>query len=74
MTDDEIELALLRRYIEQHKAAELADPKRSNKCTRELDMRELLQNITGESGQELEYAARFYGCRESTCLGACPRT
>lgn len=60
MTDDEIELRILRSYVNQHKAAELADPKRHNKCARELDMRQVIAGITGESGPELEYAARLW--------------
>lgn len=60
MTDDEIELRILQKYVDQHKAAELADPERRNKCARELDMREVVASITGESGSELEYAARLW--------------
>ena len=60
MTDEEIELAILRRYIEQHKVGELADPKLSNKCARELDMRDVIRRITGESGPEMEYTARLW--------------
>ncbi len=57
MTEDEIELRILRSYVDQHKAAELAD---RNKCARELDMRQVVASITGESGRELEYAARLW--------------
>lgn len=61
MTGDEIELRILRRYVDQHKAAQLVDPARSNKCTRELDMRKVLASIiTGESGPELEYAVDLW--------------
>lgn len=60
MTEDEIELRILRNYAEQHKAAELADPERRNKCARELDMREVVARITGHSGPELEYLARLW--------------
>lgn len=60
MTEDEIELRILRRYVDQHKAAELADPERRNKCARELDMRQVIASITGESGPEVEYAARLW--------------
>ena len=56
MIDDEIELRILRSYVEQHRAAELADPVHCNKCARELDMRQVIAEITGESGSELEYA------------------
>lgn len=60
MTEDEIELAILRKYIEQHKAGELADPELRHKCARELDMREVIAGISGESGPELDYRARFW--------------
>ena len=60
MTEDEIELRILRSYLDQHKDAELADPQRHNKCAWELDMRQVIASITGESGSELEYAARLW--------------
>jgi diguanylate cyclase (GGDEF)-like protein len=60
MSEDEIELRILRRYVEQHRAAEIADPERRNKCARELDMRHVIAEITGESGAGLEYAARLW--------------
>ena len=60
VTEDEIELRILRSYVNQHKAAELADPERHNKCARELDMRQVIASITGESGPELEYGARLW--------------
>lgn len=63
MTDDEIELRILRSYIEQHKAAELTDPERRSKCAREIDMREVLAKITGDVGPELEYTARLWHAR-----------
>jgi diguanylate cyclase (GGDEF)-like protein len=60
MTEDEIELRILRMYVDQHKTAELAHPERRNKCARELDMRQVIAGITGESGPELDYAARLW--------------
>ncbi len=60
MTDDEIESEILRKYIAQHRSGELADPERRSKCARELDMREVIQSITAESGPELEYTARLW--------------
>ncbi len=60
MTDSEIELAVLRRYIAQHEAGGLADPDGANKCARELDIREVIRDITGESGVELDYAAGLW--------------
>ncbi len=60
MTDDELELAILRKYIEQHKKAALADPERQNKCLRELDMREVIAEISVDSGPSLEYTANLW--------------
>ena len=60
MTEDEIELQILRSHVNQHKAAELTDPERRNKCARELDMRQVIAHITGESGPEIEYSARLW--------------
>lgn len=60
MTEDEIELRILRSYVNQHKAAELADPQLRNKCARELDMRQVLADIMGLSGAELDYTARLW--------------
>jgi diguanylate cyclase (GGDEF)-like protein len=60
VSDNEIELRILQRYVDQHRAGELADPERRNKCARELDMREVVASITGESGPEPEYTARLW--------------
>jgi diguanylate cyclase (GGDEF)-like protein len=60
MTEDEIELRILRSYVDQHKTGELADPGWRNKCARELDMRQVSASITGESGPDLEYMARLW--------------
>lgn len=58
MTQDQVELSILRKYTEQHKNAELRAP--GSKCARELDMRNVLAKITGHVGQELEYGAQFW--------------
>jgi diguanylate cyclase (GGDEF)-like protein len=63
MTEDEIELRILRSYVDKHKAPELAAPKGGDKCARELDMRQVIASITGESGPELEYTARLWHSR-----------
>jgi diguanylate cyclase (GGDEF)-like protein len=63
MTEDEMELRILRTYVDKHKAAELASPGRGDKCARELDMRQVIASITGESGPELEYTARLWHSR-----------
>jgi len=43
LSDDEIELAILQRYVEKHKAANIDNPDPSNRCARELDMRDVLR-------------------------------
>src|SRR3990167_5713396 len=58
MTQDQIELSILRKCTEQHKNAELRAP--GSKCARELDMRNVLAEITGHVGQELECDAQFW--------------
>lgn len=60
MTEDELELRILRAYVDKHRAAELSDPEGQNMCARELDMRQVIAGITGESGLELEYSARLW--------------
>ncbi|HEV8394542.1 MAG TPA: TIGR02391 family protein [Vicinamibacterales bacterium] len=55
MDEDELELALAERFLAQHKAGEIADPKRTSKCARELDLRELLRELTGDEGASLDY-------------------
>lgn len=58
MTQNEIELHILRRYTDQHKNAELQSP--GSKCARELDMRDVLAALTGEAGQELQYSVELW--------------
>ena len=60
MTDDELELAILRQYVEQHKKGKINDPQNKDKCARELDMRKVLENISGEQGDSLEYNANLW--------------
>jgi hypothetical protein len=58
ITDDELELAILKQYVEQHKKAETANVQ--DKCARELDMREVLKNIIWNLGDSLEYNTRLW--------------
>lgn len=60
ISGDELELLILRKYVDYHRKAELTDPSRKDKCARELDMREVIAEITGESGRELEYTAELW--------------
>ncbi len=57
MNDDELEVAILKKYIAQHK---LVGESNSNKCARELDMREVLKEIIGNDNQDLEYNAGLW--------------
>src|SRR3970040_2334552 len=43
MTDPQLELAILRRYVEPHDFV-VAD---AHKCTRDLDMRQVISNVIG---------------------------
>ena len=60
MTNEELELAILKKYVDHHKACEINNPDNSNKCSRELDMRDVIKEITGEKDQELEYSAKHW--------------
>ncbi len=63
MTDDQLELAILRKYIEQHKRAEIADPDRHDMCLRELDMRDVLRELIDGDEAIIEYHAKlWHGC------------
>jgi diguanylate cyclase (GGDEF)-like protein len=48
MTDAELELAILRRYVEQHDAVGT----KAHKCARELDMRVVISDIIGRPADE----------------------
>lgn len=60
MNETELELALLERFLTQHKRGELEDPKRATKCARELDLRYVLRELTGEDGAGLDYEANLW--------------
>lgn len=57
MNDDELEIAILKKYIEQF---ELVGENNTNKCARELDMREVLREITGDNTQNIELKAKLW--------------
>lgn len=57
MTDDELELIILERYVDKHKQASITDPQMKNKCDRELDMRDVLHDLGVYNKEELEYHA-----------------
>ena len=61
MNDDELELAILKKYIDQHKLIGESNP---NKCSRELDMRDVLREITGEENQDLDHTTIFFNSTE----------
>jgi TIR domain len=58
MTDDELELRILQRFVARFDEGEIADPDRTNKCARELDMRDVLRDLTGSTGPALDSEAR----------------
>src|SRR5437868_1167112 len=63
ISEDEIELVILQRYVEKHKAANILNPDPSDKCARELDMREILREIIDEEGPALDYTANLWYTR-----------
>ena len=42
MTDDKLELSILEKHVTRHQEAETAEPRATNKCARELGVREVL--------------------------------
>jgi serine/threonine protein kinase len=60
MTDDELELSILEKYVTRHKEVETVKPQVTNKCAYELDMREVLHELTGEEGTNLDYSAGLW--------------
>lgn len=65
MNDDDLELEILSRYVEQHLKAEREDPTGGQKCLRELDLREVISSITKDSGPNLTHSARLWKHRLS---------
>ena len=60
VTDDELELSILEKYVARHQAAQTAVLPTADKCVRELDMREVLREITSEEGANLDYMAELW--------------
>ncbi len=54
MTEDELEIAVLEKYIQQYEHIEEGA---NNKCAYELDMKNVLQEILGNNVQDLEAKA-----------------
>ena len=48
MTDAELELAILRKYVEHHDTVGTD----AHKCARELDMREVISSVIGRPADE----------------------
>jgi len=57
ISDDELEIAILKKYVEQFEQIGENNP---NKCARELDMREVLKEITSDDIQNLEFNAQLW--------------
>ena len=60
VTDDELELSILEKYVTLHQAAQTAELPAADKCARELDMREVLRELTNEEGTNLDYMAGLW--------------
>lgn len=58
MTLDETELEILRRFVAQHEAAGAKGE--DDKCARELNLRQVVQGVTGKAGPDLDYHFRFW--------------
>jgi hypothetical protein len=57
MNEDDLEIAILEKYIKQF---ELVGENNPNKCARELDMREVLREICGDHDKNLESSAKLW--------------
>jgi hypothetical protein len=60
MTEDELELKILERYTAHYRAVSRTDPTRSNKCLRELDLRQVLADLTAATGGDLDLEGRIW--------------
>ena len=53
MSEDELELKILERFVDQYKIASTEHG--DDKHARELDMRDVVRELTGKDGVELDY-------------------
>jgi len=60
VTDDELELSILEKYVARHEAAYTAGHPAGDKCARELDMREVLRDLISEDETKLDYLAGLW--------------
>jgi len=60
LSDDQVELIILQKAVEQHKIAETNDKLKTDKCAREINLADILSDLTGESGPTLEYSAKLW--------------
>lgn len=60
MTEDELELRILQRFVAQHEAVGTAGVGEDDKCARELDMRDVIRELTGKEGPALEYHSNLW--------------
>ncbi len=60
MTDDELELSILEKYVALHQAAQTAELPAADKCARELDMRTVLRELTSDERVNLDYMAGLW--------------
>ncbi|MGE0591886.1 MAG: toll/interleukin-1 receptor domain-containing protein [Vicinamibacterales bacterium] len=59
MSEDELELGILSRFVAQHAEADRLNPD-GGKCLRELDLRQVLFDITAIQGPELDHLYRVW--------------
>lgn len=55
MNDDELELAILRRYVQHHEHVMTTQPQPHDKCLRELDMRDVIRELVDGDDRRIEY-------------------
>lgn len=73
MTEDKLELEILKKYVAQHEAASIANPQMQNKCARELDMREVLRDLLGYEEPLLKYHADLWLQRLAPSIPGSPK-
>jgi hypothetical protein len=58
VTQDELELRILLRYTAQHQVGGTKAP--DDKSAQELDLRDVIRDLTGAEGPELDYQTKFW--------------
>lgn len=76
MEDDNIELKILESCLDKHKEVKTSGEPIANKCTYELDLKEILKKFINDTGSHLDYEATkwFVLLTESGLLDYCSQT